>query len=519
MIMLTRSAKVTFTIIDGNDILEEGHEVARHLWNFTWWCTVGHNRKLARQRGHRSLAGRLPKYPGNFTMQKELKDYWAAVKLSDRCFSYTVKEFDANMRSWFSNLKSNPDARPPRYSRNPRQLTFEVGRNAKHLGDWQFRLTVLGGSIPERHAVVKMHIRPGVKVKQIKLIRVRPDGTGTVVYYVPEIETPDNNLAGIDLGINNIAAVAFSNGESILYKGGAILDSDRYYHKCAKHCKPGGWHRGMKQDRKSEREKSYKRKGGNTRRLAIHNLTRSIVNECVKRGVGTIVTGNLKGIRKDKDHGKAGNQKLHAWPFAEILRQITYKAEEVGIGVIVVSERYTSKTCHLCGAIGKRVERGLFVCRDCGVEINADVNGAFNILNRGYPHMVDTEAKTRERMEKYQEELATIEDEKKLKRMEKRVMSLQDDLDDIAIWLSKVSPAPAYAGVGVGADLPGPPSLAEATPGTGKAQRLSQISPTFVAKFDLRNWSIVQTHCNRQKSEQSYLDLRELVGVAVEDSH
>ncbi len=467
MSRLTRSAKITFEVIEGREILKQGHETARHLWNHTWWCAIGHNEKLRRRRGDgwecfkRNQAHNRTgeKYPGQFTMQKELKDFWAAKNLSDRSFSYTVKDFDIAMRSWFSNLKKNPKARPPRYCRDPRILNFEVGRNAKPVGEWAYRLTVLGGHIKDRHVIVKLRVKPGLKMRDIKLIRLQADGTGVVVNYVNRADSPGDGVAGIDLGIINIAAVAFDNGESIMYSGKALLASDQWYQKRAAKCKPKNWKKGKRQEGQSRRNAGYRRKAGNTRRLAVHNLTRHIINESVARGVGTIVLGDLSGIRKDADHGKRGNQKLHAWPFAEILRQIQYKAEQAGIEVVTASERNTSKCCHFCGQIGRREPRGLLTCKKCGVQINSDVNGAFNILN-------------------------------------------------------KVSPSPAFAekgaGVGVEAVFPGLPSPAfgdetsSCKPGkrrTGKAQsrngHFSQISPTFLAKFDLRNWSIVQTRCNK----------------------
>jgi len=349
------------------------------------------------------------------------------------------------MRSWWSNLKSNPKARPPRYAADPRQLTFEVGRNAKRVGEWTYRLTVLGGKIKDRYTFIKLHIKPGIKMKDIKLIRVQPDLTGTVTYSIDQKQSKGNGIAGIDLGIINIATIAFQDGTSILCSGKGILASDQWFNKRAAKCKPSNWKPGQEMTRPSKRFKTYKRKAGNVRRLAVHNLTRYIVNQCVEREVETIVLGDLKGIRKDADHGKRGNQKLHAWPFAEILRQITYKAEESGIEVKTVSERNTSKCCHYCGQVGIRHPRGLLKCKICGIVINSDVNGAFNILN-------------------------------------------------------KVSPSPVFAGVGVEADLPGLPSPEIVAnningQGTGK-ERFSQIPPTFIAKFDLRNWSIVQNRCN-----------------------
>lgn len=468
---LKRSAKVTFIIQNGEAILKEGQETARHLWNFTRWCVIGFNRKLQSARvgkiwdntweGYKlpdgtisryvgqSVKGQLPKYPGKFTMQKELKDYWAAQNLSDRCFSYTIKDFDIAMRSWFSNLRNNPQARPPRYAEDPRQLTFEVDRNAKPVGDWTYRLTVLGGHIPERHTTVKIHhIQPGIKMKDIKLIRIQPDQTGSIVYCQEQKGKPGEAIAAVDLGIINIATIAFDNGESIMVSGKGILASDQYYQKRAARCKPSGWMPGQPTVKQSSRNKSYRLKAGNIRRLAVHNLTRFIIQQCTDRQVGTIIIGDLTGIRKDRDHGKAGNQKLHAWPFAEIGRQIIYKAEEAGIEVIKRSERNTSKYHCLTGEQGVRNPRGLITFKESEQIIHSDVNGAFGILNN---YLVE-------------------------------------------IGKTKVSPVPK--GIGVEGVLSALPSLGitavnEQDQGIGKAQ-FSQIHPTFAAKFDLRDWSIVQ---------------------------
>jgi len=64
--------------------------------------------------------------------------------------------------------------------------------------------------------------------------------------------------------------------------------------------------------------------------------------------------------------------------FSNILE---YKAKVEGIEVVEVSERDTSKTCSVCGRKdeGQRVERGLYVCEECDMTFNADVNGAENI--------------------------------------------------------------------------------------------------------------------------------------------
>jgi len=56
------------------------------------------------------------------------------------------------------------------------------------------------------------------------------------------------------------------------------------------------------------------------------------------------------------------------------------------ITVEEVSERNTSKSCSCrrkCDA--NRVERGLYVCDECGTTANADVNGAENIRQKVSP--------------------------------------------------------------------------------------------------------------------------------------
>lgn len=226
---MIRTTIATARIENGQEVLQEGHRVARYLWNELWWCTVGHNRKLARARGHKSLAGRLPRYPGKYGMDKETRDYWAFRDLSDRCATYTVTDFDVAMKSWFSNLKKNPDARPPRPLKHlaRRPLRFEPGRNAKHLGDWRFRLTVLGGHIPDRHAVIKVQIKPGIKVSQVRLVQINPDGQAIVMYKKPIVARSGCRFAAIDQGIVNAACVFFDNGESILYSGKGILTNDQ----------------------------------------------------------------------------------------------------------------------------------------------------------------------------------------------------------------------------------------------------------------------------------------------------
>ena len=69
---------------------------------------------------------------------------------------------------------------------------------------------------------------------------------------------------------------------------------------------------------------------------------------------------------------------------------ICYKARLKGIRVVKEPEDYTSHTCCMCGTKcgSNRVHRGLYICNQCGAVINADVNGAINIIQRYLPGQI-----------------------------------------------------------------------------------------------------------------------------------
>ena len=87
--------------------------------------------------------------------------------------------------------------------------------------------------------------------------------------------------------------------------------------------------------------------------------------------------------------GKAGNQRFQSIPFYKFISMLTYKCALAGIAVTTNEESYTSKCsfldneeiCKHAEYQGRRVKRGLFRASS-GILINADVNGALNILKK-----------------------------------------------------------------------------------------------------------------------------------------
>jgi putative transposase len=123
------------------------------------------------------------------------------------------------------------------------------------------------------------------------------------------------------------------------------------------------------------------------------------VNQLVSAGVSTAVVGLNKGWKQDINIGKKNNQNFVMIPHSKAIEMLAYKLELEGIELIVNEESYTSKASFLDGDFipvykegddtnhkfsGYRKVRGLYKSKQHGI-INADLNGAYNILRKAIP--------------------------------------------------------------------------------------------------------------------------------------
>jgi len=142
---------------------------------------------------------------------------------------------------------------------------------------------------------------------------------------------------------------------------------------------------------RAKKLRAIKKIGHKERRLVndeLHKIAKDIVEEA-ERHDAIIAIGDLKGIRNNKKRGRKANRKINSMPSHKLKEYIRYKALERGIAVIEVPEFNTSKQCSRCGSMRtERPSQGAFICNDCGYQVNADVNGAKNILKRAVGYML-----------------------------------------------------------------------------------------------------------------------------------
>ena len=233
------------------------------------------------------------------------------------------------------------------------------------------------------------------KQENIKFVRVAPSKANqniTVeVGYERECEVkPEGKTAAIDLGVNNLATLVFTEHAPIIYNGKPLKSINQYYNKQLAGLK-------SKQDLSGGKRKTTNRikrlhtKRGNKVKDYMHKVSREIASQLVSSGVTTLVVGYSTGWKQDVNLGRKTNQKFVQIPFLMLLNMLRYKCALAGIRVEDRSEAYTSMCSFLDDEaiqkhekyMGYRMKRGLYKSYS-GKKINADVNGGYNILKLFY---------------------------------------------------------------------------------------------------------------------------------------
>lgn len=372
------------------DALDRMGLASSKLWNVALY----HTRQVWEETGQ---------IPRAYDIQKAVQGHFWFKQLPTHTAQAVTQQLWQAYKSWFGHRRNgNSQARPPRYRKRngcvpPSTVTFK--RSGFRLEEDTLRLSrgkTVASETGERYLYLELALPPGAETENPRQVRLVPRNGQWEVHLVCEVPvaetSPGGGVAAIDVGIINLAVVAYSDGSTELYSGRGLLAQEYYFAKEIARCKPSGWQPGSRKRTASKRERRLQRKRTQRRWQFLHAVTRHIVDICVEKGVGVVVLGDLKGVRNQsngeaRDHGKAGNLKLHAWPFDTFAQMLEYKAKLAGITTVQVSERNSSRTCSVCGDLNanSRVHRGFYLCAACGAGGNADVNGAINIL-RKYLH-------------------------------------------------------------------------------------------------------------------------------------
>lgn len=230
-----------------------------------------------------------------------------------------------------------------------------------------------------------------------RLIQVRfiPKGSCYVMEIVYETELTEttresNNIAAIDLGVDNLVTMTSNIGlKPIIINGKNIKSINQYYNKRVakeksllkiRHNKDWSRKLDVITFKRFQKIKNY-----------MHNTSHYIIDWCIKNNIDALVVGKNDEWKQEKKR----MQNFTFIPYQMLLQQLKYKCENAGINYIETNESYTSGTSFLDEEDpvkqnydkSRRIHRGLFKSNS-GLLINSDVNGSLQIMKKVFPNAI-----------------------------------------------------------------------------------------------------------------------------------
>lgn len=351
-----------------------------------------------------------------YETEKLYKQNYHTQFLHSHTYQWCLKMLEQDWKSYFASIKDYKK-NPNKYLGLPKPPKFKNTNNKKNeiifttagirYKNGTLKLS-LSKAIQDKFQVQSLNfdmknVKIPVNLSRINQIKLQWNNSSKrwylLIIWENEIinKVTGDNVMAIDLGLDNLATCVFKdNPQCIIFSGKHIKSKNAYYNKeiarltsiVMKQCKNSKHFRRTKQIIKLQTKRN------NYIKDQIHKISKNIVELALTMDCNTIVIGDFSGI-KQENHAKSFVQ----IPQQELVKKIKYKAELVGLKVIMVNESYTSG----CSAIdleeinkanynkSRRITRGLFKTNN-GMLINADVNGALNILRKyikGIPKAIE----------------------------------------------------------------------------------------------------------------------------------
>ena len=340
-------------------------------------------------------------YNENYKILKNSENY---KKLNSNMAQQILKEVDGSFKSFFGLLKLaknsqyNGKIKLPNYLAKDAFTTLVIG--FVRLKDGML-IIPYSNSFRKTHKEIAIKLPPILKDKKIKEIRIIPKQHSRYfeiqyTYEVKEVQRELNkeNGLGIDLGIDNLCTCVTNNGASFLIDGRKLKSINQYYNKI--NAKLQSIKDKQKIERTTLRQKRIARKRNNRIEDYLSKAARIIINYCLNNDIGKLVLGYNEDFQRNSNIGSINNQNFVNIPYGKLRDKLIYLCKLYGIEFKLQEESYTSKASFFDGDeipiydkenqkeykfSGKRIKRGLYQTSK-GYQLNADCNGALNILRK-----------------------------------------------------------------------------------------------------------------------------------------
>ena len=320
-----------------------------------------------------------------------------------------LKLVNQNMTSWNKARKAYLKA-PQKFTGKPKMPKYKTkgGKNIVIVDNQTAKLRANGiVEIPVMDSLkIKLQHKETNKIQQVRVIPKNNTFVIEIVYKTNKVidyKEDNGRYLTIDPGLDNAFTLASNVKEfkPVIINGRPLKSVNQYYNK---------------QKARLTRIYDLSKQNRNTKRLNkldfyrnqkmlkfAHEASKRIVEIALSHELNTIVIGKNKGQKRSSNMGKRINQNFIGIPHQKMIEMIEYKANLAGIVVIQANEAYTSQTSFLdnelpinqngdkarkrkgLSPVKRRVKRGLFKSNK-GILINADVNGALQILRKVVPN-------------------------------------------------------------------------------------------------------------------------------------
>ena len=368
-------------------IIKPKHKYYDELDNLCWLSKNLYNSTLYNVRQYYFENKKLLKYQviNKIYVDTNNEDYRA---LPSKVAKHTQMLVEHNFKSFFGLLKLKAKGKYNKPVKIPKYLNKKTGRQVVHYEKGAISFKEQGHI---KLSKTNIKIKTNLTKDKVQFVRLVPKNNHIIIeigYNVIEKEIiQNNNILAIDIGVNNIASCVTTNGGKFLINGKPLKYINHNYNKRIADIQSK-----LKithNKNKSRYKSNITNKRNNRINDYLHKITTYIVNQAVSNHIGTIVVGYNKEWKQDTNIGSINNQNFVNIPFYKFISMLDYKCKLKGIIFKRITEEYTSKCSfvddeeivkHTTYA-GRRINRELFKTKK-GIIINADVNGAYNILKK-----------------------------------------------------------------------------------------------------------------------------------------
>lgn len=280
------------------------------------------------------------------------------VKLAEKAGN--KQKYQQEILDKWNNKSLNIDVNSVNIELDSRFIDIQLNKSGKISSHWIKITSFPSGSFlipftPTQH--MQKLVTRGFVMKT-NAIRVNSDGSLGIYFVKESMIKPTGNALGVDMGRNKIVSCSNGRTETTHTTGRTTKE---ILNRIARRRQNSVSHKRARSELKNQINYSTK-----------HDIPYQQISVLAIEDLTTIKWGNKWG------------RKNQFWRVAHAQHQIELHCEENGVRITRVAAAYTSQTCSVCGHKERGNRSGeRFSCLCCGAEMDADINAAINVRNRG----------------------------------------------------------------------------------------------------------------------------------------